>query len=35
MISSEFNRLKDEKNSAYYLNLGLGAITLGSLTFIV
>ena len=35
IISSEFNRLKDENNSAHYLNLGLGAITLGSLTFIV
>jgi hypothetical protein len=34
MISDEFNKLKDEKNSAYYLNLGLGAITLGSLIFI-
>ena len=34
MISNEFNKLKDEKYSAYYLNLGLGAITLGSLIFI-
>lgn len=34
IISSEFNKLKDERNSAHYLNLGLGAIALGSLIFI-
>jgi len=31
IISSEFIKLKEENKSSFYLNLGLGAIALGSL----
>jgi len=31
IINDEFNKLKDEKNNSFYLNVGLGALTIGSL----